>query len=113
MSGDGHAGNQSLGSAVEGTSRAIRITVSVPMPTPTSGTPLPTKLNRLFRLYTMRRNTPNATRGPSRFLDMEMSRHQVELVETARDRIISVADFPQLSRVILSDYGTTNALRKK
>src|SRR6266487_16231 len=40
--------------------------------TPTSGTPLPTKLNRLFRLYSMQRNTPDVNLRPRRFLDMAL-----------------------------------------
>src|SRR5438445_12404847 len=83
------------------------------MPTPTSGTPLPTKLNRLFRLYSMRRNTPNANRRPSRFLDMAMGRPNLALVETARDRITIVADFPHLSPALLFDYWTRTDLLKK
>src|SRR5207247_2725404 len=99
--------------AVEGTSRASRITSQlvcayyqpvVP--------PLPTKLNRLFRLYSMQRNTPNANRN-RRFLDMAMSRPNLELVETARDRITIVADFPQLSPALLFDYWTSIDLLKK
>src|SRR5207253_4133593 len=79
----------------------------------TSCTPLPTKLNRLFRLYSMRRNTPNANRRPSRFLDVEMGRPKLELVETARDRITIVADFPHLSPAQLFDYCTSSDLLKK
>src|SRR5207253_5641252 len=62
-----------------------------------SGIPLPTKLNRLFRLYSMQRNTPNADRMPKRDLAMAMTRPNLELVETARDRITIVAGFPHLS----------------
>src|SRR5438046_2200119 len=51
----------------------------------------------------MQRNTPNANRSHRRFLDMAMSRPNLELVETARDRITIVADFPQLSPALLFD----------
>src|SRR5437879_8007864 len=88
---------KTLGPAVEGTSRAIRITVSFDVPNAPSGIPLPTKLNRLFRLYSMQRNTPNADRMPKGDLAMAMTRPHLELVETARDRITIVADFPHLS----------------
>src|SRR5213594_950553 len=105
---------KALWPAVEGTSRAIRITSQLAcayygpvVP------PLPTKLNRLFRLYSMQRNTPNANRSPRRFLDMAMSRPNLELVETARDRITIVADFPQLSPALLFDYWTSIDLLKK
>ena len=74
---------------------------------------LPTKLNRLFRLYSVRRNTPSANPSPGRDLDKAMSRPNLELVETARDRITIVADFPHLSPALLFDYWTSIDLLKK
>ena len=44
---------------------------------------------------------------------MAMSRPNLELVETARDRITIVADFPQLSPALLFDYWTSIDLLKK
>src|SRR5438309_10810114 len=70
----------------------------------TSCTPLPTKLNRLFRLYSMRRNTHNANARLRMFLDMAMCRPNQELVETARDRINIEADFAHLEQALLVDF---------
>ncbi len=61
----------------------------------------------------MQRNTPNADRMPKRDLAMAMTRRNLELVETARDRISIVADFPHLSPAILFDYWTSIDLLKK
>src|SRR5438445_6505371 len=80
---------------------------------PTTGITLPTKLNRLFRLYSIRRNTPTANRMPRRHIDTAMSRPNLELVETARDRITIVADFPHLSPALLFDYWTNTVLLAK
>ena len=44
---------------------------------------------------------------------MAMTRPRLELVETARDRITIVADFPHLSPAILFDYWTRTDLLKK
>ena len=44
---------------------------------------------------------------------MEMSRPNLELVETARDRITIVAEFPHLSPALLFDYWTSTNLLKK
>ena len=50
---------------------------------------------------------------PRRHLDTAMSRPNLELVETGRDRITIVADFPHLSPALLFDCWTNTVLLAK